>query len=322
MRLKTTMYLFGGLILALGAASLYTVDARELVVVLSFGAPVRTVSDAGLHVRWPWPVNEVVRLDRRARVLTVSPSELLTKDKKNLVVEAFAVWQVSEPQKFIEAFRKPGSEGLRWEELLESAAIRLSDLVTSRIASALGHKEFNEFLSVESQGTAMLPDEVATDVASTAADRFGIHVLDVRLRHLGLPLQNEQSIYERMRAERLRIANAYRSEGEEQATTIKAKADRQAAEILADAERESAEILASAEEAAARLYAQTYKQDPSFYGFVQRLDSARAILTGTGPMDSAGATGSDATTRTVVVLDDKSELFRALLGKDQPGSAQ
>jgi membrane protease subunit HflC len=289
-------------LLLLGGGSLYTVDAREVAVVLSFGAPVRTVTEPGLYVKAPWPLHDVVRFDRRARVLVAPPSELLTQDKKNLVVEAFTLWRVEDPQRFLEAFRPPGVELVRWEDLVEAAELRLGDLVSSRIAGALGKKEFTELLAVETSTVELLPVEVSQAITADAAERFGVGVLDVRLRHLGLPLQNEQSIYERMRAERKRIANAYRSEGEEQATTIRARADREAAEILAEADREAAEIAAGAEAAAARLYAETFRKDPDFYRFLRGLDAMEEVLV------PQGGRPGDA----VLVLDSDSEIFEPL----------
>ncbi len=248
--------------LALAGASVFTLDAREVAVVTSFGAPVRTLVEPGLYVRAPWPLHEVVRFDARARVLEVAPTELLTSDKKNLVVEAFAIWRVSDPQRFLEAVGTP-----------EAAEAQLGDLVTSRVAAAVGQVELQDVLTIDPTTGDLLPGTVRTDVAKTAADRFGVEVLDVRLRHVGLPLQNEQSIYERMRAERLRIANAYRSEGEEQATTIRAKADREAAEILAKAEREAAFVTAEAAEDAARRYAEAYRVDPALYELLGALEA-------------------------------------------------
>jgi membrane protease subunit HflC len=209
----------------------------------------------------------VVRFDSRARVLEVAPAELLTSDKKNLVVETFAIWRVSDPQRFLEAVGSP-----------EAAEAQMGDLVTSRVAGAIGRVELTEVLSVSASTSDLLPASVRTDVAKTAAERFGVEVLDVRLKHVGLPLQNEQSIYERMRAERLRIANAYRSEGEEAATTIRAKADREAAEILAKAEREAAFVTAKASEDAARRYAEAYRADPALYEYMGALDSYEKVI--------------------------------------------
>ncbi len=292
----------GLLLLLLGGASLYTVDAREVAVVLSFGAPVRTVTEPGLYVKAPWPLHDVVRFDRRARVLVAPPSELLTQDKKNLVVEAFTLWRVEDPQRFLEAFRPPGVDVVRWEDLVAAAELRLGDMVSSRIAGALGNKEFSDLLAVENSTVELLPAEVPRAITADAAQRFGIGVLEVRLRHLGLPLQNEQSIYERMRAERKRIANAYRSEGEEQATTIRAKADREAAEILAEADRNAAEIAAEAEAAAARLYAETFREDPEFYRYLRSLDAMEDVLVPQGSEPGSA----------VLVLDSDADIFQPL----------
>jgi membrane protease subunit HflC len=253
--------------LLVASASVFTLDAREVAVVTSFGAPVRTILEPGLYVRAPWPLHEVVRFDARARVLEVAPTELLTADKKNLVVEAFAIWRVADPQRFLEAVGSP-----------EAAEAQLGDLVTSRVAAAIGKVELQDVLTIDATTGDLLPGAVRTDVAGTATERFGVEVLDVRLRHVGLPLQNEQSIYERMRAERLRIANAYRSEGEEQATTIRAKADREAAEILANAEREAAFVDAKAASDAARRYAEAYRADPALYELLGALDSYDKVI--------------------------------------------
>ncbi len=256
----------GGL-LALGAASLFTLDAREVAVVTAFGAPVRTLTEPGLYVRWPWPLQEVVRFDARARVLDAPPTEVLTGDKKNLVVEVFAIWRVEDPQRFLEAVGG-----------VEAAEAQLVDLVTSRAGAAIGAMPFSALLAVETADRGLLPPGVAETVAATASSRLGIRVVDVRLRHVGLPLQNEQSIYERMRAERQRIASQYRSEGEEQAQGIRARADREAAEILAAAEEAAAAVRAEAEREAARRYADAYRTDPGLYELLVALDSYRAVV--------------------------------------------
>lgn len=267
-------------------ASVYTIDAREVAVVTQFGAPIRTLLEPGLYLRAPWPLHEVVRFDRRAHLLQAKPAEVLTKDKKNLVVESFVVWRVDDPQLFLESV---GTQ--------EAAEVQLGDLVTSQIAASLGQQEFSDMLSVDPEGAgALLPSTLQDTVGTVAAGRLGVEVLTIELRHLGFPLQNEQSIYERMRAERSRIANAYRSEGEEKAAAIRADADRQATEILATAERDAAGIRAEAEGRAAALYAAAYKRDPGFYRFIRQLEAADAVL----DEDS------------VLVLDADDPLFRTL----------
>ncbi len=263
---RQSLLVGAALALVLGA-SLFTLDAREVGVVTRLGAPVKTVLEPGLNLRLPWPIEQVRRYDSRSRMLSVEAIEVLTQDKKNLVVEAFAVWRIQDPLRFLEAVGTP-----------ELGAARLEDLVVSRLAAALGQVAYADLLAVRGEAGALLPEIALRQVEEGAAARLGIEVQELRLRHLGLPLQNEQSIYERMRAERRRIANAYRSEGEEQASAIRAKADREAAEILASADKDAAAITARAEEATARLYAAAYAQDPDFYRFLRTLDAAETVL--------------------------------------------
>jgi len=249
-------------------ASVYTVDAREVAVVTMFGAQVvRNVQAPGLYLRAPWPIHQVQRFDRRSHLMAGTPAEVLTKDKKNLVVEPFVLWRVSNPERFLEAVGTA-----------ENAEAQLNDMVNSRIAAAFGRRDFTTLFSTDGAADPMLPTALHTDVASVAGPRLGIDVIAVQLRHMGLPLQNEQSIYERMRAERTRIARAYRSQGEEQAARIRATADREAAAIAADAEKTAAAIHAKAEGQAAALYANAHKADPDFYRFISRLEAAEAIV--------------------------------------------
>lgn len=279
--------------LALSAATVggavYTVDAREAAVVTMFGAPVRTVKDPGLYVRAPWPLHQVVRFDQRARLLTVSPTEMLTQDKKNLVVEPFVLWRVADPQLFLESVGTP-----------EVAETQLGDLAVSRIAASLGKREFGNLMAVQDTSrpaSPMLPAALKDGVAEVAARRLGIEVLDLRLRTLGLPLQNEQSIYDRMRAERSRIANRYRSEGEEQAASIRADADRKAAELLAEADEAAARIESNSEAEAVRIYADAFARDPELYLFLRELEAFEAVV------------DDDAT----LVLESDGTLFRRVL---------
>lgn len=249
------------------SSAVYTVDSREVAVVTQFGQHVDNITDPGLHLKAPWPLHALTRYDARARLLPVEATELLTRDKKNLVVEAFALWRVADPRRFMETVQTD-----------EAAALRLSDLIESQIAAALGQADFTELLSTERTTEQLLPPEVVTAVNTAAQTRFGIAVMEVRLRHVGLPLQNEQSIYERMRAERSRTASRYRSEGEEQATAIRAKSDREASEILAEANRAAAGIRATAEQEAARLYAEAYREDPALYRLLRDLETNAALL--------------------------------------------
>jgi membrane protease subunit HflC len=279
--------LLSGVVLLMGGSTFFTLDAREVAVVTEFGAPIRALTEPGFYVKAPWPVHQIVRFDSRSRLLQVGPTEMFTKDKKNLIVEPFVVWRVSEPERFLESV---GS--------LEGVEVQLSDLVISRVAAGLAQRELRSLFSVEALGSALLPTNVLSDIGDVVSGRLGVDVLEVRLRHVGLPLQNEQSIYERMRAERLRIANQYRSEGEEKAAGIRARADRQAAEVLAAADREAANIVSRAEEVAAKRSAETYTLDPGFYRYLRDIEALDALL------DES----------TTLVLESDSTLFDVLQG--------
>jgi modulator of FtsH protease HflC len=249
--------------------ALFTVDARQVAVVTAFGAPVRSLTEPGLHAKAPWPIQDVVRFDHRARILSVPATEVLTKDKKNLVVEPFCVWRVEDPQKFLETVLTD-----------EAAEVRLKDLVASQIAGALGQVEFTDLFSTERESGSMLGATVVKRIQDMAFERLGVTILDVQLEHVGLPVQNEQSIYERMRAERSRIASATRSEGAQRATEIRAQADRAAAEILANAIKEAALVTAEAEGRSAEVLGAAYAEDPALFHLLTAIDTMKTVLGG------------------------------------------
>jgi modulator of FtsH protease HflC len=246
--------------------SLYTVDSRETAVVTAFGDPVRTVEEPGLKLKAPWPIHTLRRFDSRAHILELDATEAFTKDTKNLVLTPFVIWRISDARIFMETVKSK-----------EGAALPLKDVAVSRIASSIGEVSFSDVLNTSSDTLELLPSGLLEKINSDTS-RFGITVLDVRLRHIGLPVQNEQSIYDRMRTERSRIAKRYRSEGEEQASAIRAKADREAAEIRASAELAASEILSKAEESAAKLYAEVYAQDPALYELLRDIETSRATM--------------------------------------------
>jgi membrane protease subunit HflC len=256
--------------------SCFVLDARELGVVTMFGDPVRPLQEPGLRLKLPWPVQQVERFDARAQLLEVETLEAFTKDTKNLVIVPFVVWKIQDPIVFMERIRT-----------LKDAQRPIEDLVTSTIASAVGQLSFTDVLNTENKRDSLLPDTLVSDV-NTEAKRLGIVVESIAIEKLSLPVQNEQSIYERMRAERSRIANRYRSEGEEQASAIRAKADREAVEIRIGAEKEAANLVAAAEKRAHELYQAAYAKDPSLYTLIRDLESVEASLENGGTLILSG----------------------------------
>ena len=206
MRRKYAPYL-GVLVVAWALYStFFTVAETEFVLVTQFGRPVGTVTEAGLHVKWPY--QSATYFDRRLRVYNPRPSEFLTRDKKNLVVESYVLWQIDDPEAFVQTV---GDE--------VAAEMRLHDITWAGLAAALGNHDLDAIVSPDPeklQAQQML-DELAEQTGARALEQYGIRVVDVRIKRLNLPEQNKQSVYARMRAERERIARQYRAEGEEQA---------------------------------------------------------------------------------------------------------
>ena len=272
--------------LVLAWSALFTVRETEFALVTQFGKPIRTVTDAGLKIKVP-VLHQVQLFDRRLRVYNPPRSEFLTKDKKNLSIDTYALWQIADPQAFVQAV---GNE--------RAAEMRLHDLVWSGLAATIANLDLEEIVST-SPGvvkTEEVLDRLAERSGTAALEEYGIRITDVRLKRLNLPEQNKQSVYARMRAERERIARQYRAEGEEQALRIRAEADRAKEEILAKAYKEAETTKGEGDAAAARVYGAAYSRNQSFYKLTRTLETYRKAL------------DED----TTVILSADSELLRLL----------
>jgi membrane protease subunit HflC len=246
----------------------YIVDTGEHAIRTRFGKVVEVVTEPGLHLRVPL-LDDVTRLDARLLYFDVPTGEFLTQDKKNVVVTAFLAWRIADPLRFLQVLYTR-----------ENAEARLADLVTSELGSKLGSIPFSRLVSSE-PGEARLAEETAAVVArlkERAAADYGIDVADLGLRRLAFPDQNRQSVFNRMRAERERIARRYRSEGEEGAMKIRAEAERDRARILAEAYRLAAELRGKGEAEAARIYADATAKDPELYKFLRTLEAYDKLL--------------------------------------------
>ncbi len=249
-------------------SGLFTVRETEFALVTQFGAPVRTITEAGLNVKIPL-IHQVRTYDRRLRVYNPPRSEFLTKDKKNLSIDSYALWQIADPKTFVQRL---GNE--------QAAEMRLHDLVWSGLAATIAKLDLEEIVSTspERVRTDHALDRLAQDSGTEALQEYGIRVVDVRLKRLNLPEQNKQSVYARMRAERERIARQYRAEGEEQALRIRAEADRQREEILAKAYKEAETTKGEGDAEAARIYGAAYSRNQSFYKLTRTLEAYRKAL--------------------------------------------
>jgi modulator of FtsH protease HflC len=269
-KLRKTMLLLGAAILiGMAFASLFTVDVTEYGAVSRFGRIVRIVDQPGLHLKSP--LDRAVRLDRRLLHSQPARAEYLTADKKNVVMRSLATWRIADPRRFLETLRTRAN-----------AEERLADLILGEIGAVLGRYPFAALVSSDdSRGRfATIVSDVAAAVAAAARPAFGIDVVDVDVRRLYLPEQNKESVFERMKAERGRMAAQYRSEGERDAKALIAQADAERTRLMAEAYEQAQRIRAAGEAESIRVYGDAFKQAPAFYKFQRTLEAYRKFLDG------------------------------------------
>lgn len=279
------------LVVVIGApACLFTIHQTEVGIVTRFGKPRPALAEPGLHLKLPWPIDRVLRLDRRLLVFDNEPAEMLTRDKRNVLVDSFVLWRIEDPLRFAQTVRTR----------LEAEA-RLLDLVAASLGAEIGQEPLEHLINADPSAVRLreVAEKTATAVRATALPSFGIGIFDLRLNGFNLPPQNRSSVIERMRAERSRIATAYRSEGEEEALKIEAQAAKEEERLLAEAEAQAEIVRGAAEAEALALLAEAYAQDPAFYRFLRDLESYETIL--------------DA--KTTILLDSDAALLETLHGR-------
>ena len=251
------------LIAIVGLSTVFTVDETRQVVILQFGEPVRIIKTPGLYFKLPAPLQVAQRFDDRLLEYDVPPEEILSKDKKSLIVDNYVRWRIIDPLLFLQT--------VQTEPI---AKTRIDDIVYSELRRELGTHNMSEIIT-ENRELIM---EKVTRESAIATKPYGIEVVDVRLKRVDLPQNNEQSIYRRMQAERIRQANKFRSEGEEESQKIKASTDKDKTIILATAYKEAEEVKGEGEAKAVDIYARAFSKDPDFYEFYRTLETYKIIL--------------------------------------------
>jgi membrane protease subunit HflC len=244
------------------------VTQGEITVIMRFGKPVRVITEPGLYFKLPAPFHRLKKLDGRLLMLEPRPSEFLTADKKNLILENSVCYVISDPILFMQTVRDKG--GLE---------VRLADLLSSHTGLLLGVKELSEIVNVDQEKLQF--EEMNRELISLMQQegkKLGIDVKHVFIKRVMLPNENTQAVYERMRAERDRIARKYIAEGEETAMKIRSEADKQSREMLADARREAAIIRGKAEAQAMNLYGETFRKNLDFYTYMRTLEAYRNMF--------------------------------------------
>jgi len=260
----------------------------EQTVVTRFGKPVRVVIEPGLHLMFPFGVESLHRYDKRLQEYDIPVREIITKDKKTLVIDNYVEWKITDPLVFLQTVQS-----------VKRAIPRIDDVVYSAVRNVLGK---NDFVQIIRERKNEIIDDV-THIARSQTLQFGVDVIDVRIQRADLPEENREFVFRRMQAERQKQANRYRSEGEKEARTIRSQADLEEKIQLAEAYKTAQMNIAQGEAEAARIYAEAYNQDPEFYRFLRRLEALEKVV------DSY----------TTIVLSDDLELLDSLKGGAMPG---
>lgn len=263
--------------------SLFTVTEMERAVVIRLGKPVGDpIETSGLKVKVPF-IDRVEYFDKRLLEYDSEPKELITRDKKNIVIDNYARWRIVDPLLFLQAVHDE-----------RGAQARLDDIIYSEVRERLGQYTLLEIISIKRSEIM----EIVTLESAEKVRKLGIELVDVRIKRADLPKQNEENVYKRMEAERHQQAKKYRAEGQEKSLEIVSEAEKDKTIILAEAYEKAERIKGEGDGEAVRIYADAYNRDPEFYRFTRTLTAYDEILGGDG--------------KTKVLLSTDSELWKYL----------
>lgn len=269
------------------ASSVFVIKEGERGIVLQFGK-VKRIADSteplvyepGLHWKVPL-IDDVRKLDARIQTLDGQEDRFVTSEKKDLIIDSYVKWRIEDFAKFYLA--TGGGSRLQAESLLKRK-------INNGLRSEIGSRTIKDIVSGE---RTEVMEEALKRMARSS--ELGIRVVDVRIKQINLPLEVSNSIYQRMRAERNAVAREHRSQGREKAEFIRADIDRRVTIMIADAERNARKLKGEGDAEAARIYADSYKQNPEFFGFLRSMEAYKKSF------DSG---------RDVMVLKPDSDFFR------------
>lgn len=267
-------------VLLIASASTFTVDQREKVIVFRLGEIVRTDLSPGLHFKLPF-INNVKKYDGRIQTLDSRPERFLTSEKKNVIVDTFVKWRISNVDNFYRAVA--GDQ--------QQVDTRLNQFVKEGMRAAFSKQTISELISV---GRDKIRIGLVKEM-DTLGEALGIDIIDVRIKRIDLPDEVSASVYKRMESERERVARDFRSRGKEAAEKIKANADKQGEIILATAYKESQMLRGKGDAQAAKTYANAYNKNKEFFAFYRSLDAYRKSM----------GSGND-----LIVLEPTSDFFK------------
>ncbi len=248
-------------------ANIYIVKESEYAVVRQFGEVVKFEREPGLKMKVPF-IQSVTRLPKNQMTYEISEEEINTKDKKRIIIDNYAVWRITDPKLLI------SNAGT-----IEKVESRMEEFIYSVIRSELGRIEYTQIINDENSSRGSINDQVTERVNELLAqDKYGIEVVDVRIRRIDLPKENEQAVFTNMISDRESIAQKYLSEGDAGKRRIEAQTDRKVQEMLATAKKDAALIQAEGEAEAAKIYNKSFSQDPEFYSLYRTLESYKKTV--------------------------------------------
>ena len=249
----------------------FTTEVREGngAIILRFGAPRKVITEAGLYLKLPWPFESVVSFDGRQQYLESDFLETTTKDNRNIILQSYAVWTVSDPLLY---YNSLGSQ--------ERAESYIKDQIFSATNGVMGAYELSALVSLEEEKIDIdgIQEKIFKQVTETCKENYGIDVTDVSILRISLPDMNLESVFEQMKADRQKEIDTIIANAEKEANKIKAEADAQGAQIVANGEIEAAEIRAKTEKEVAEIYAKAQEANVELYKFLLELDTLVASV--------------------------------------------
>ena len=268
------------IVIFVGFGAVYRVDMRQKAIVFQLGEIVRSDDEPGLHFKVPF-INNVQKFDARIQTMDAAPESYLTKEKKNLVVDSFVKWRISNAADYYTTLG-----GLK-----ANAENRLAQRVNDALRQEFGKRSVPQVIS----GDRVEIMDVVRETTDQETKSLGVEVVDVRLKRVDLDTTISIGVYQRMEAERSRVAKDLRARGAEAAEKIRADADRQRAIILAEARREAQQTKGEGDAKATAIYADAFTRDSEFYRMYRSLNAYRATFNSPDNL---------------LVIEPKSEFFR------------
>ncbi|MGA8276807.1 MAG: protease modulator HflC [Rhodanobacteraceae bacterium] len=259
--MKVISAIIAVVIVLLGANSMFIVSEGHAALVLQFGRIESATTEPGLHFKLPF-MQQIVKFDTRILTLDAQPERYFTSEKKSVNVDFYVKWRIADINAY---YRASAGDELQ-------AAQRLTPIIKDALRFEFNARPLDELISGSRQD---ITEHVREQADKAARKTFGIAIVDVRIKRIDLPDEVSQSVYNRMSAERLNLANKLRSTGNESSETIRADADRQRQVLIADAQRDATRVRGEGDAKASQIYAQAYDKDPSFYAFYRSLDAYR-----------------------------------------------